>query len=399
MKSTHLCAVASLAGACVMTLFAAPSAQAKSYKETVLYTFLGASDAANPVAGVIRDAQGNLYGTSEYGGAYSAGTVFKLSGTTETVLHSFAGADGANPSAGVIQDAQGNLYGTTQSGGANGAYGVVFEQSGTTETVLYSFCSESDCADGFTPMAGVIRDAQGNLYGTTSLGGAYGQGTVFKLDTTGQETVLYSFCIQPNCTDGANPSAGVIQDSQGNLYGTTQKGGANGEGTVFKLSGTTETVLYSFRAGNKDGAQPVAGVIRDARGNLYGTTSQGGAHGQGTVFKLSGTTETILHSFKGGNEDGAEPLAGVIRDAQGNLYGTTSQGGPSGEGTAFNLSKARAETLLYRFCSQGACADGAYPSAGLITDSKGNLYGTTYLGGDLSCGENYGCGVVFKLTP
>jgi len=286
-------------------------------KQTVLYSFCSegadhCTDGQIPRAGLVQDTGGNLYGTTEGGGSgtgdngYGGGTVFKLDSTGhETVLYSFCSEGGAKctdgnyPYAGLIQDAAGNLYGTTWEGGANSEYGgTLFKVDNTGhETTLYSFCAEggSKCTDGAQPSGGLIRDAAGNLYGTTNFGGTNGLGAVFKLDGTGHETVLYSFCPGGNpCKDGSVPSAALIQDAAGNLYGTTEYGGTNGPdgGTVFKLDSTGhETVLYSFcsEGGSKctDGEGPLAGLIQDAAGDLYGTTWEGGAKGDGTVFKLA----------------------------------------------------------------------------------------------------------------
>jgi uncharacterized repeat protein (TIGR03803 family) len=255
--------------------------------ETVLYSFTGGADGAYPGAGVIQDSAGNLYGTTYEGGASESGVVFKLDTTgTETVLYSFTGgADGGNPEAGVIRDSAGNLYGTTPFGGVSGVCyagcGVVFKlDTSGTETVLYSFTGG---ADGGSPNAGVIRDSAGNLYGTTPIGGASGYGVVFKLDTTGTETALYSFT---GGADGGYPAAGVIQASAGNLYGTTQAGGVSGSGVVFKLDPAgAETVLYSF-TGGADGGAPFAGLIRNSAGNLYGTAIGGGINNHGVVFRI-----------------------------------------------------------------------------------------------------------------
>jgi uncharacterized repeat protein (TIGR03803 family) len=412
MKLMRLCMSASVVAGCVMAILAAQSAPAQTYK--VLHTFTGGADGANPSAGLTRDAKGNLYGTTQAGGAFNVGTVFKLSNTgKETVLYSFAGGtDGSIPEGVVIQDAEGNLYGTTYAGGANGA-GTVFKLSRTgKETVLYSFGGE-DYSDGANPGAGVVEDAERNLYGTTTSGGFYGCdatpgcGIVFKLSPTGKETVLYRF-RGVDYDDGDGPS-GVIRDANGNLYGTTFTGGSGGCqrretgcGTVFKVDRAgKETVLYRFTA---DGGSPSGGVIQDAKGNLYGTTGNcpDGSCG-GTVFKLRNTgKETVLYGFPS-RSDGVDPIAGVIEDAEGNLYGTTAGGGDascgyggSGCGVVFKLSKTDKETLLYSFTGG---ADGAVPYAGLTRDTKGNLYGTTYSGGDLSCADGQGCGVVFELTP
>jgi uncharacterized repeat protein (TIGR03803 family) len=237
---------------------------------------------------LIRDREGNFYGTTVVGGEFGMGTVFRLDRTgNQTVLHSFNGPDGENPFAPLIRDGEGNFYGTTYKGGTYGS-GIVFKVDRTgRETVLYSFKYKNDFTDGGTPMAPLIRDGEGNLYGTTQLGGASTYGTVFKLDNTGKETVLHSF----NWTDGAYPFVGrLVQDGAGNLYGTTQNGGASGSGTIFKVDGTgNETVLYSF-TGGADGDWPWAGLIGQADGNLYGTTFYGGVkyggYGYGTIFKI-----------------------------------------------------------------------------------------------------------------
>jgi uncharacterized repeat protein (TIGR03803 family) len=421
MRSKRLRVALSIVAACVMTMLAAESVQGQTYG--VLYSFTGGSDGAYPNA-VIKDAKGNIYGTTSAGGSGSAcemgcGTVFKLSSNgKETVLYSFkGGADGASPYAGVIQDAQGNLYGTTYYGGdiaCPGGCGTVFKLSKTgKETILYRF---KGGANGENPITGVIQDVEGSLYGTSILGGdttcVGGCGTVFKLNKTGKLTVLHRFT---GGADGYGPDA-VILDAKGNLYGTAGFGGdlscgqSVGCGTVFKLSKTGMfAVLYTF-TGGADGANPNSGVILDRQGNLYGTTYDGGRSacnsGCGTVFKLSARgRQAILYSFQG-PPDGLGPEGGVARDADGSFYGTTYRGGyvscADNEqcGTVFEVSKTGKESVLYRFCSAYLCADGTEPIAGVIQDSNGNLYGTTAFGGDLDCGvEDSGCGVVFRLTP
>jgi len=275
-----------------------------------------------------------------------------------------------------------------------------------TFTVLYSFTGG---ADGGYPYDGLIQDASGNLYGTTYQGGTYGYGTVFMVDQTGKETVLYSFAGAGG--DGANPYAGLVQDASGELYGTTYGGGASGYGTVFMLDQTgKETVLYSFTGSGGDGANPYAGLLQDASGNLYGTTYYGGHGGAGcrhrkptgcgTVFELDTTgKETVLYAFPGTGLHGANPYAGLIQDTKGNLWGTTVYGGrgcphrkPPGcdSGTVFKVDKTGKETVVHTFPGTGN--DGAFPYAGLLLDATGNLWGTTVGAGGWSDG------VVFEMT-
>ncbi len=355
-----------------------------SGNETVLYSFTGGADGASPQAGVVGDSSGNLYGTTVNGGGpSSAGVVFQVKAAThqETVLHAFAGGtDGMSPHSGVIADAAGNLYGTTYYGGAANA-GVVYQVDATGhETVLYTFTGG---ADGKYPNAGVIRDSAGNLYGTTVYGGN-GNGVVYKVDTTGHQTVLHTFM---GGSDGANPYAGVILDSAGNLYGTTSSGGGSFNGVVYKLDPTGhETVLHNFLGGS-DGANPQAGVVRDSAGNLYGTTFSGGPAFAGTVYKVHANgLYNVLYSFKGG-ADGANPYAGVFGDSAGNLYGTTYFGGSGNVGVIYKLDAARQETVLHTFTG----SDGANPYAGVTRDATGNLFGTTFFGGAANSG------VVYKL--
>jgi len=354
-------------------------------QQTVLYSFPFGTDGAEPMAGVTRDSAGNSYGTTYTGGTGGAGTVYKI-GTTgqETVLHNFTGlADGAYPQSSVILDSSGNLYGTAR-GGANG-WGVVYKvDTAGQETVLYQFTGG---ADGRNPLASLIQDAAGNLYGTTYGGGAANEGVVFKLDTARQDTVLYSFT---GGADGGKPTSSLIQDSDGNLYGTTSAGGAANAGVIYKLDATGhETVLHSF-TGGADGGLPFAGVVRSSAGSLFGTTFQGGTGGKGVVYKLDSTgQETVLHNFAGGI-NGGNPYAGVILDTGGNLLGTTKFGGAAGAGVIFKVDLAGQETVLYNFTG---AADGGYPYAGVILDATGNLYGTTFAGG------NEASGVVFKFTP
>ena len=380
-----------LAVALVPTVFATPSANAQTHN--VLYSFAGGTDGATPTTGLTLDAAGNLYGTTSAGGVSKLGTVFKLDTSgNETLLYSFTGgSDGATPNAGLVLDPTGNLYGTTTLGGAANL-GTVFKlDTAGTETVLYSFTGGTD---GATPRAGLVLDPSGIPYGTTAAGGASNSGTVFKLDAAGAETVLYTFT---GGLDGGSPQAGLVLDVAGNLYGTTSSGGsvaglcvyAGGCGVVFKLDTTgTETVLYTFR-GEADGGYPQDELALDAAGNPYGTTRESDSN-SGTVFKLDTTgKETVLYTFTCGNT-GCDPFGGLVLDAAGNLYGTTSNGA-SGFGTVFELDTTGKITVLYTFTGG---ADGATPAAGLIlSDTTGTLYGTTSAGG----ASNFG--TVFEITP
>jgi len=354
---------------------------------TTLVSFDGTNGEFPEYAPLVQGLHGNLYGTTAYGGANGEGTVFKITpGGTLTTLHSFDSTDGEYPYAGLVQATSGNFHGTTSGGGANG-YGTVFKITpGGTLTTLHSF----DSADGAYPYAGLVQATNGNFYGTTSGGGANGYGTVFKITPEGTLTTLYSFCAQPNCTDGATPYATLVQATNGNFYGTTEIGGANGYGTVFKITARgTLTTLYSFCAqpNCSDGATPYAGLVQATNGNFYGTTFNGGADGYGTVFKITPRGMlTRLRSFDG--TDGASPIAGLVQATDGNFYGTTEIGKPNGEGTVFEITARGTLTTLHSF----AGADGAFPFAGLAQGTNGNFYGTAYEGGTANDGT------VFSLS-
>jgi uncharacterized repeat protein (TIGR03803 family) len=375
--------------------------------EQTLYSFTGAADGANPLSSLVMDSAGNLYGTAWLGGAYGAGDVFELSpstggGWTESVLYSFTGgADGANPfTADVIFDKAGNLYGTTTGGGTQGL-GVVFEltptSAGWTETVLHSFAGG---IDGQNPYAGLVIDPFGSLYGTTYGGGAYGVGTVFqvKRGSGGQwtEKVIHTFDVKT----GSDPVGGLVFDSKGDLFGTTQGGGAYKVGVVFALlySGKdvwTARVIHNFTGGS-DGGYPYAErLIFDKAGNLYGTTQGGGVNNWGVVFKLfqssKGWKEQLLYQFNGAVE--ANPYAGLVMDGNGNLYGTCANGNMTTTvGSVFKLTPAGGgkytEADLHLFTK----VDGEFPYAALLRDKAGNLYGTTDMGGAS------GMGVVFEVS-
>jgi uncharacterized repeat protein (TIGR03803 family) len=370
--------------------------------QTVLYSFGGPPDGTDPVGSLLMDSAGNLYGATFSGGIYCApfyncGTVFKLSrtpggGWTETVIHDFSGldGDGTNPNGSLIMDAAGNLYGTT----ALTAFELSPNQDGTwTEKTLCKFNFDGT---GLDPDGGLVMDAAGNLYGVTLEGGGDMQGTAFELVRNGGGCyVMYSFGIGD---DGKEPMGNLVVDAAGNVFGTTYAGGNAGGGTVFELSlfatgGWREIILHSFSG--SDGYGPKAGLVMDAAGNLFGTTSGGGNAGVGTVFELSpvaggGWTETTVYSFNGG-PDGSDPESGLTLDAHGNLYGTTPGGGLFEYGTAFELSPRQGgwrETVLYSF--EGS-SDGGLPTSGLITDRAADLYGVTPGMGIPS--------VVYELTP
>jgi uncharacterized repeat protein (TIGR03803 family) len=416
MRSKGFLRVIPMFAIAALVLLTATSAWSAGYK--VLYNFN--SQSSNPSSGLITDAAGNAYGTTSAGGISGVGTVYELSPKTGYhQLYAFrksgsGAAGGFLPQGNLVFDSKGNLYGTTVAGGVkntqcvNGC-GVVFELTPAangqpwTETVLYSFCSQANCADGASPQAGVIFDSAGNLYGTTESGGdsngcSGGCGTVFELSSMQSgwiESVLFSF---PGGPHGAAPEGTLIFDAAGNIYGTTGGSGAGNGGTVFELSpsgnGWLESVLYSFDgfSGSTDGYDPLAGLIFDGAGNLYGTTSTGGTNlHYGTVFKLSpgltGWTETIVYSFGGGN-DGAKPECNLVFDLSGNLYGTTFAGGGSkgclgnGCGTVFRLAPSEGggwTESLFRFPINGDF--GLQPSSSVLLDAAYNVYGTTTKGG------------------
>jgi uncharacterized repeat protein (TIGR03803 family) len=375
-----------------LTILGAQSAQAQSAgsaKEKTLYTFTGGADGGSSYAGLIQDAKGNFYGTTFAGGSANMGTVFKVSKTgKETVLYSFLGKpDGEHPTSNLLLDKAGNLYGANYEGGASG-FGAIFKlDKAGNESLLYSFGSGTD---GEYPGSALIEDSAGNIYGDTGYGGATGNGTVFKISKSGKERILHSFTGK----DGQYPFTSLLRDSAGNLYGTTSMGGSFGNGTVFKMTSKGKvTVLHNFEGG-KDGANPYAGLVQDAKGNFYGTTYYGGAgcdgYDCGTVFKVTPKgKETVLHAF--GLSDGHYPDFGtLLLDKAGNLYGTTYAGGSDDMGVVFEVASSGTETIVYTFTGG---KDEGFPVAGLIEDKAGNFYSTT-LG---NAPDSYG--TVFRLKP
>lgn len=416
-------------------------AEAWTQTESVLYSFGNfPGDSYGPGEKLLLDSSGNLVGTAFEGSetlcdgesAYGCGTVFQLTpsanGYTENILYSFGSSssisDGADPTAGLVSDSSGNLYGTTYYGGDfslcpggddNGLFGcgTVFEleksPTGYTESVLHIF----EISDGAYPFAGLTIDSSGNLYGTAASGGVCGGGVVFELVKSPAgytENVLHSFGCGSG--DGSGPYATLVADSAGDLFGTAESAGdlsacgGFGCGVVFEMVNSggsyTEKVIYSFQG--SDGQMPVGSLIEDASGNLYGTTEEGGSNGYGTVFELvnsSGSyTEKVLYSFRGAAEnDGQWPVAGLVMDPAGSLFGTTRLGGSGcgtqGCGIVFELASSSGsyvERVLHRFGSPG---DGESVSSQLVMDSAGNLYGTTDAGGATICD----CGTVFQINP
>jgi len=371
---------------------------------------------------IVQGPNGNLYGMTENGGANGDyGTIFEITPAGRLNLYSFCSQtnclDGRNPAGGIIL-ANGSLYGTTAYGGTNSASGTVFKIDATGRlTTLYNFCQHVGfggiCTDGSSPTGAMVHATNGNFYGTTfGGGGPLGSfGTVFEITPSGTLTTLYRFCPQIGCADGSFPTGALIQATDGNIYGTTRVGGEGG-GTIFRITPAGEfTVLYTFcsQSGCTDGGNPTAGLIQASDGNFYGTTAGGGIFkgddcqvgGCGTVFRISPAGKfTTLYRFcpESGCVDGRGPEGGVIQASDGNLYGTTTGGGSGKWGTIFRIASSSGLTTLYSFCSQTNCTDGSGPQAGLVQASNGLLYGTTYTGGTgTNCSFNQ-CGTVFSLS-
>jgi len=397
----------------VVAVFALGASTQGAPKYTVLHYFTGA-DGYGPYGGVTLDQKGNLYGTTAGGGTgecglYTCGTVFKLTphqngNWTETVVHSFLGGkgDGSDPWSSLIFDKAGHLYGTTVGGGTQFA-GVVFEmtpgRAGWTEHILYAFGAHSN--DAYAPSAGPVMDNAGDLYGT-----GHAAFELIRGPGVWSERVLHHFCSWPDCRDGGGPFAGLILDASGNLYGTTAGGGAGcdgeGCGTVYELTpsaggGWKERVLHDFDNNGKDGVTPGNGALMmDSWQSLWHNGERRLLGG--TVFKLIPGTdghwkESILHDFKPG-ASGSFPTAGVVMDKAGNLYGTTVDGGTSCScGVIYKLAPGSSGKWTYTVLHAFSGGDGAIPAGNLILDDKGNLYGGTVLGG----GDNDG--VIFQLIP
>ncbi len=410
----------------LMLLFLVGSPAASGQKYKVIYEFSGTPDGAAPLSTLTMDGSGNLYGTTARGGdgglchGDGCGSVFKLtrrnSKWVSIQLYGFAGdSDGAFPQGRVLRGPSNSLYGVTVQGGATGCddnCGTIFQLSppaslrgSWTEIQLHQFVGG---ADGYFPGPGdLVFDGALNLYGTTFGGGANNQGTVYKLNYGNgkwTEGVIYSFAAG---ADGRNPYAGVTFDRAGNLYGTTSLGNITDNGTVFQLTpsapGWTEKVIYSFQNGS-DGSFPVGGLIADQSGNLYGTTAAGGSAsgGGGTVFELSpnsdGTwTFHLLYSLPG--NFGAGPMSNLVMDSKGALYGTTQGDGTHSWGSVFKLTPSSSGPWNYTSVHDFVGGeDGYFPYGSVILDAAGNIFGTAAQGGNNGCQGN-GCGVVFEIRP
>jgi uncharacterized repeat protein (TIGR03803 family) len=355
-----------------------------------IYSFTGAGG-ATPEGGVVFDSAGDLFGTTTYGGSQGLGTIYEIPAgtTTATTLYSFTGADGANPTTGLTIDANGDIFGTTNGGGSSNL-GTVFKIAANTNalTTLYSFSSIS----GGLPKSGLSLDDEGNLIGTTSAYGLYGYGAVYEIQAgTTDTTVIVSF----DYTNGATPAGTVTLDPAGDIFGTTSQGGSHSDGTVYVIEAGSNTVTTLFSFDGNDGSSPQAGMTFDAYGNLFGTTSTGGSQGLGTVFEIQSgsTTVTTLFSFStsAAGDGGAHPFSALTVDASGDLFGTTAAGGLYGDGTVYEI-KAGANTATTLYSFSGTNGDGAHPLAGVTLDAAGDIFGTTTAGGVA------GDGTVFEIA-
>jgi len=377
-RIVNFAALASAAAALCVAMAATSSAQTL----TTLFLFDG-KDGLYPAAPLIQATDGNLYGTTTIGGKNGGGGIFKLSTSgAETLLYSFPYIGGWGPSSsGLAQAADGNFYGTCYGDG------TIFEMTANGKVTILG---EADYPNGLIYTNGVF-------YGTSGAGGTYGEGTVFKITASGNLTTLYNFCAESECPDGAGPGTLVLA-SDGNFYGTTSGGGAYGHGTVFDITPAGAlTTLYNFcaQSGCPDGENPGT-LVQASNGNFFGTTLNGGANkNSGTIFKITSSgVLTTLYSFcaESGCADGQYPNAGLIQATDGDFYGTTQMGGPAPitAGTVFKITSHGKLTTLWSFCSETDCADGTGPRAGLLQDTNGDFYGTTYYGGS--------SGSVFSLS-
>jgi len=400
---------------------------------TPLYSFCAAdncSDGNEPVNGAVRDAAGNIYTSTLIDGVSNGGDVIELKRSHNKYKYQFMYRfcsqanclDGETPVGDLIVDVNGNVYGATQYGGKHGG-GAIFKLTPNAKqtkwklSLLYNFCLKANCTDGAYPLAGLTYqgaasglpyDGTSPMFGTASAAGGANGGVAFMLTPTrknAKEKVIYNFCSQASCADGTSPQGALIADAAGNLYGTTHGGGSTNSGTAFELSPAAgssyaQSVLYSFcqQANCADGTQPHDPLVMDSNGNLFGTTEQGGSNNHGVVFKIqpngARSTQTVLYTFcpTGTCSDGYDPLGGLSIDANGDLLGTTHWGGIL-FGTIFKIHDT-GESVLYEFCQQSNCADGAGPFSGVVLDGSGNMYGTTITGG---AGD--GGGTIWEFKP
>jgi uncharacterized repeat protein (TIGR03803 family) len=393
----------SLQMAALALVASAVAAPCRAQTVTGLFSFDGSNGDGPEYTWMAQGADGNFYGTTSGGGEDFYGTVFKITPAgTLTTLHSFAKSDGAYPYSGPTLGTNGNLYGTTSQGGEYES-GTVFEVTPAGSfTTLYNFCSETrgvgGCPDGRQPQnAGVVEASDANFYGTTEGGGANDDGTVFRLTPKGVLTTLYSFCSQSGCSDGTGPTASLVQGTDGDLYGTTQAGGiVNGCGTVFKITLAGKlTTLYQFQCGN-DGANPFAALVEGTDGNFYGTTATGGQYSVGTVFKITPQGAlTTLYAFCSQTNcvDGDAPDGdGLVQATDGSFYGMTLAGGEYNDGNIYRITPEGDFTNLYSFCYPTNCNTGSLPYATLLAGTDGLLYGETGTGG-----VDFG-GAIFSLN-
>jgi uncharacterized repeat protein (TIGR03803 family) len=412
----------------LIAALALPAAvQAKPLHYTLLHNFCTQGDCADgssPTAGLVRDTKGNLFGAAETGGAHNNGVVFELERHHKSyalnVLHDFCFScgDGDFPFAGLILDMNGNLYGTTLGGGAHDC-GIVFQLSPAKKKykVLHDFCAQD--GDGDSPdqplsyagkSSGAPYDGVSPLYGTTANGGANGRGTVFSLTPNGKHwntQILYAFCAQQGCADGGSPTGEVLVDGSGNLFGNVGQGGP--AGAVYELSPSggasmTEKIIHAFCAPDdcSDGQGPIGTLVKTQSGEIFGTTVNALGSEGGAIFRLAPNgadwDESLVHVFCTGKcADGYFPSGGLIADTHGNIYGLNELGGTGengvGGGVAYRLKDSKL-TLLYEFCSEAGCADGRVPMGTLTVDSSGNLFGMTSQGGPVTA-----AGTAFELRP
>jgi uncharacterized repeat protein (TIGR03803 family) len=372
---------------CATALFAVisfvPGAAAQSIKP--LARFEGQNGAEPPFGSMIQATDGNYYGAASSGGENGWGAIFRVTSTGRLdAIYSFCGfcAEGSSPYAAPILGDDGNLYGTTQGGGNSSNAGTIFRLATSGQlTTLYSFCPGETCSDGEFPV-GLIQASDGNFYGTTSDGGVFG-GTLFELTSSGQFKLLYSFCAQRNCTDGAHPFSAPMQASNSNLYGTTYDGGSEGRGVVYELTRAGKySVVYNFcsQTNCTDGWGSWATLVEDAKGNLYGTAGSGGAYGRGAVFRISPSDEyKVLHSFDG--TEGAGPQSALTLANDGNLYGTTIAGDSFNSGNIYEITPSGEYKSLSDFCNVTTCV-GDDVEATLLQATNGVFYGSAYEGPD-----------------